>query len=532
VRRSIFLAAVFAVLALAPSGAAVVTLQKFFEYDRAPTYGVVKTSLMVATRDGTKLGCYLYRPATPAGVPAAGKFPGLIIEYLPYWTLDDAAGLIDEQGNYYSSRGYVALHCTPRGSGLSGGTWQGWLSEIENRDNYDIIEWLAHQPFSTGKIGQEGESYGGMSSYRVASLQPPHLVAIAPQQAYSSQYLEQGYYGGIRGTADPFWALVAGMGLGDPAMIPYPQLTDWLAHPLLDDYWLQIDIWSKYAQIKVPILGFGGWLDLFQDGMPRNYIGLKSHAWLIDGPWGHGNTFQTGVTRGTTLAWFDHWLLGLGSAPMPPSRIMSYEMPSGPWRTYSDWPPKGSGSTTLALNTSGTMGKAGSAGSNSYVADPAAGVDPNTSATSLTFASAPLGSDLLVTGTGSIQLTATLSDPTGVLGALGSSVVETNFVFHLYDVAPDGTSTNVTQGYLKASHRLSHTYPTILDLGVPTSYTIPLWHTDWRFRAGHSLKLVLAAGDQSTGLSGAPAPLQPIPPLTVTVATGQGGSFMQLPVSQ
>ncbi len=531
-RRLLLFAALITLAVPIAARGATSDLQRFFGYDRPATYGVVKTSLMVATRDGTKLGCFLYRPATADGIPASGKFPGLIVEYLPYWTADDVLAGVDSQANYYVSHGYVALHCTPRGSGLSEDVWHGWLSAIENQDNYDIIEWLAHQPFCTGKIGQEGESYGGMTSYRVASLRPPNLVAIAPQQAFSSQYLEQGYYGGIRGTADPFWAIVAGMGLGSPTMLPYPQLGDWLEHPLLDDYWLQIDIWDDYAQIKVPILGFGGWLDLFQDGMARNYIGLKSHAWLIDGPWGHGNTFQTGVTRGTTLAWFDHWLLGLRSAPMPPSRVMSYEMPGGPWRAYSDWPPKNVGSVTLALNTDATIGKAASAGSNSYIADPTAGVNANTNSTSLTFTSAALGGDLLLTGAGSVDLIATLTDPTGVLGASGSNVVETNFVFHLYDVAPDGTSTNVTQGYLKASHRLSHSYPTVLDLDVPTSYTIPLWHTDWRFLAGHRLKLVLAAGDQSTGLSGAPAPLQPIPPLTVIVATGNGGSVMKLPVSQ
>jgi uncharacterized protein len=112
---------------------------------------------------------------------------------------------------------------------------------------------------------------------------------------------------------------------------------------------------------------------------------------------------------------------------------MSYEMPAGPWRQYSDWPPKNTTSTMLALNPNGTIGAADVSGSNSYVADPLAGVDP----------------------------TATLSDPTGVLAATGANVVETNFVFHDYDVAPDGTETNVTQGYVKASHRLSHTYPTV-----------------------------------------------------------------------
>ena len=46
-------------------------------------------------------------------VDKAKSFYGKLFD----WTLEDAAGLIDQQGNYYSSRGYVALHCTPRGSG-------------------------------------------------------------------------------------------------------------------------------------------------------------------------------------------------------------------------------------------------------------------------------------------------------------------------------------------------------------------------------------------------------------------------------
>ena len=233
------------------------------------------------------------------------------------------------------------------------------------------------------------------------------------------------------------------------------------------------------------MLGFAGWKDLFQDGMVRNYLGLHSHMYLIDGPWTHGSTFANGVTRGTTLAWFDHWLLGLKSAPMPPARIMSYEMPNGPWTTFGGWP-AGTKTQTLALNGNGSMGPAAAAGSKAYTADTAAGVDPITDSNSLSFTTVPLAKDTVIAGSGQVSLTATLTDPTGLL-ALAPDQVETNFVFHLFDVGPDGTQTNITQGYLKASHLVSHSFRTIIDLNRAITYTIPLWHIHWRLAAGHSL---------------------------------------------
>lgn len=509
-------------------------VKEYLEYDRPAKYSTIRTEIQVPTRDGTKIGCTMWRPAKKGtNTPAPGRFPGVIVAYLPYFLIgvQGAGELVLGASNYFSNRGYVTLMCWPRGTGTSEGEWGGWFTAQENRDNYDIIEWLARQPFSTGKVGQTGGSYGGMTSYRVARLNPPHLEAIAPIEAYSSIYDNYTYPGGIRSTNEPVWITGGGVVYGAGRPHPYPQAVDWLRHPLLDDYWKQIDIAPHYDQMKVPVLNVGGWRDLFQDGTPRNYIGLKSRGALIMGPWNHGDA---ALPLNPVLAWFDHYVMRLRSAPRPPSQVLSYQMPNGPWRTHADWPPRNAHNRTRALNGDGTLGAAEGAGTSSYTADTTGGVTPPVEGlNSLSFTSDPASRNTDIAGAGEARLVATLTDPTGVLGSAASQV-DTNFVLYVHDVAPDGTELYVTKGYMKASHRRSHSYQTIIDLGKPAEYRIPLWHIDWRLAKGHRLRLQLTAGDHArdngAGVSAAPAPLQPIPPLRVGIAVGKGGSSLTLPI--
>ena len=238
-------------------------LDRFFQYDRPAMYGSVRVEVRVPMRDGVHLGCYLYRPTVKGqSTPANGPFPGIVGNFTPYYIAYPFGAF---GGAYFAERGYLDIECTPTGTGTSEGTFPGWFSDIEARDNYDLIEWLAHRPDSTGNVAQEGNSYGGMTAYRVAALDPPSLVTIAPQQAYSSLYLDYAYPGGIRSLGDPYWYLFAG-GVGAGRPVVSGQEAAWLEHPLLDAYWQQIDIDTKWDEIDVPILGFGGWVDIFQDG--------------------------------------------------------------------------------------------------------------------------------------------------------------------------------------------------------------------------------------------------------------------------
>ena len=62
------------------------------------------------------------------------------------------------------------------------------FSRQQGEDFYDTIEWAAHQPWSTGKVGLLGISYYALTQWQVAALQPPHLAAIIPWEGMVDLY--------------------------------------------------------------------------------------------------------------------------------------------------------------------------------------------------------------------------------------------------------------------------------------------------------------------------------------------------------
>ena len=80
---------------------------------------------------------------------------------------------------YTVPRGYVHVIPDPRGMGNSEGYGtQGAYAAGQAGDIYDVIEWIAAQPWSNGKVGMMGPSAYSMSQAAVAPLRPPHLTAI------------------------------------------------------------------------------------------------------------------------------------------------------------------------------------------------------------------------------------------------------------------------------------------------------------------------------------------------------------------
>lgn len=71
---------------------------------------------------------------------------------------------------------------------------------------------------------------------------------------------------------------------------------------------------------------------------------------------------------------------------------------------------------------------------------------------------------------------------------------DADFVVQLTVVAPDGTSTQVTVGYLNASHADSRATPQPVPQGTPKSYALNLWPTSYVFHAGHRIRVDLAGG--------------------------------------
>ena len=76
-----------------------------------------------------------------------------------------------------------------------------------------------------------------------------------------------------------------------------------------------------------------------------------------------------------------------------------------------------------------------------------------------------------------------------------ATATDADLVFALDDVAPDGSSTQVMQGYLNAPHAADlHGAPVPLVPGQAAKYELDLYPTAYVFAAGHRMRLVVAGG--------------------------------------
>ena len=57
-----------------------------------------------------------------------------------------------------------------RGRYASEGTWR--LIADDPKDGYDVVEWIAAQPWSDGKVGTFGTSYPGGTQHALAEMKP------------------------------------------------------------------------------------------------------------------------------------------------------------------------------------------------------------------------------------------------------------------------------------------------------------------------------------------------------------------------
>ena len=88
------------------------------------------------------------------------------------------------EGRYYAERGYVVVANDVRGRYASEGTWR--LIADDPQDGFDVVEWIARQEWSDGKVGTFGTSYPGGTQHALAEMNPPHLTTMVPIDAVSN----------------------------------------------------------------------------------------------------------------------------------------------------------------------------------------------------------------------------------------------------------------------------------------------------------------------------------------------------------
>ena len=67
----------------------------------------------------------------------------------------------------------------------------------EQKDVYEVVEWIADQEWSNGNVGMYGGSYQGITPLMGAAEQPPHLKAIVPAVVLADAYRDIVWHNGV-----------------------------------------------------------------------------------------------------------------------------------------------------------------------------------------------------------------------------------------------------------------------------------------------------------------------------------------------
>ncbi|KAI0412952.1 acyl esterase [Xylaria grammica] len=106
---------------------------------------------------------------------------------------------------FWTSHGYAVVRADELGIGQSRGRLDT-MSRGTSEAFFEVIEWAADQPWSSGKVGLLGISYYAGSQWRVAATKPKGLAAIIPWEGMSDYYRDRCRHGGIlSNTFINFW---------------------------------------------------------------------------------------------------------------------------------------------------------------------------------------------------------------------------------------------------------------------------------------------------------------------------------------
>lgn len=332
---------------------------------------VVERDLVIDTPDGIRIAAVLIRPRL-AGSERATALLNFTIYARDEWALADAAKM--------AAYGYAGMVAYTRGKASSPGPIAPY--EHDGADAAAVIDWLAAQPWSDGRVGMFSGSYNASVAWGAARRRPRALRAIAtnasnapgidtpmqdgvflnfiypwPLYTTDGRWLDEINYGDrARWSALNRNWYVSGRPYRELDLIdghPNPVFRTWLDHPDYDTYWQSlIPFGDQFAEIDIPVFVQTGYFD---GGAVGALYYLREHYRhrpdadhrLLIGPY-HHTAMTTGVLTNINgydidaaarldlqdirLQWFDHVFRG---APLPDllrDRINFEVMGTNRWR--------------------------------------------------------------------------------------------------------------------------------------------------------------------------------------------------------
>jgi uncharacterized protein len=172
-------------------------------------------------------------PAIVAWSPYGKTMPSNGPTSVPFDWFSGIAKFEGPDAAFWICRDYAIVNVDVRGAYKSGGDIQVFGS-VDAGDGYDVIEWIAEQPWSNGSVGMHGASWLSIAQWHIAATNPPHLKAISPWNGQSDLYRNSIVQGGIPDTE--FSSRVGSRLVSEKGRIESTvgRLED---HPMWDDYW-------------------------------------------------------------------------------------------------------------------------------------------------------------------------------------------------------------------------------------------------------------------------------------------------------
>ena len=410
---------------------------------RARSHGaIMRESLHVPVRDGTRLAVDVDRPA------AGGPWPAVLV-FTPYYrrfalVAGSAADPCPGTGQYrtwFPPFGYAVVCVDTRGTGASFGSRAGMRAPSERLDYHDIVDWVARQPWCSGAVGITGISYVGAAGDFAASTGHPAIRAVMPVSSVWDTWGDMFYPGGLlfTGMLGQYGRMMEALDRdqrGVLAEFPYfsdsgfagPAPVDGdadgaLLAAALREHDANFDMTDFITQLAhrgdalrhdaafttetiapmtyaagipagVAHYGVSGWMDGagYTAAAIGRFAALPNPARrLLLGPWDHGARTHVSPahTAGVpprfellaeTLRFFDQHVMRMDTGLGDERPVHYYTMIEEAWHEADRFPPEGTVLQRWVLGPDGALlpHGAGAAGRDEYVADPSLGTGRHT----------------------------------------------------------------------------------------------------------------------------------------------------------
>jgi len=349
----------------------------------------------IRTPDGASIAAAIVRPRGGAAPTSAERMPTLLI-----FTIDARARAAARE---IAAHGYAGVVALARGADERAGHAMPW--QRDGSDAHAVIDWIAHQPWSDGRVAMIGDGYAGFAAWAAARRAPPALKAIATTNAMAPG-IDFPMQGNIFHVDAYRWAIQAGTAAtppGAPAELddtawnslqrdwyasgrPVRDLDDmlgrpsrafhrWLNHPSYDLFWQDmVPAGADFAAIGMPVLTLAGF---YADGAvgalhyftQHQRFNPRADDTLLAGPFDDAAATRDAAPdlRGLPIeasaqvdldalryAWLDHVLKGAAKPPLLADRVNvavpGGEPGSGAWRHVPSIAALGDASLRLFLD--------------------------------------------------------------------------------------------------------------------------------------------------------------------------------------